>query len=313
MRRKYRNRNPFIKRIKAAIMRQLVPENVEQQFLVVLPLRQDDHRREHAEHQGRPERTGADEFGFAPGNGGVERAGKAVGPVQRTPQAQGKPDIGEHRRAEAQRGAERPDRKPEYRRAPGDRKGSPFCGRRSLQFRCLSGCGGALRLVGEGRQSARGGIPREKNGRLLPVVRSGFAGSRRFGRRRFPDVKDQAREGQSKAKQHQQPCVVIHRAWHLPQNIIAQAEKKQSKNTAAESQRQQGIHHLFLHLKHLSQFVQVFLCQPVRIHQRRNQIPRAAVIKPRYQVFRCPCAVFFFSDQRGIVVDIPLFLADNAF
>ena len=75
MRRKYRNRNPFIKRIKAAIMRQLVPENVEQQLLFVLPLRQDNLRREHAEHQGRPERTGADEFGFASGDGGKELTG----------------------------------------------------------------------------------------------------------------------------------------------------------------------------------------------------------------------------------------------
>ena len=75
MRRKDGSCDPLIERVKAAIMHQFVPEDVVKQLFVILPLRQDNLRREHAEHQGRPDRIGAEELGFASGDGGKELTG----------------------------------------------------------------------------------------------------------------------------------------------------------------------------------------------------------------------------------------------
>ena len=46
--------------------------------------------------------------------------------------------------------------------------------------------------------------------------------------------------------------------------------------------------------------------------ERGDQVPGTAVIQAGDQIAGCPAAVFFLADERRIVVDIPLFLADGA-
>ena len=236
---------PLVQRVPPPVVAELVAQDVLQRLRIGDPVGQNDPRGEDPEHQGCLQCGTDGKRRLSPGDAGIESLQLRLRAAQRRPEGAAKAQVGDHRPEKAEPSPQAPEGEPEQGRAPVDPEAMFDCGGGGEAWRGgwmdlrLRDCRNLSRQISK-RRIGRGCRRFRREIHLFQQPRRGQV-RWRAALRLLPQ-RDQPRQGQQKAQQHQQPGIVIHRAGKAPAQQFFQKQQQQRQGAAGERQREQSLH-----------------------------------------------------------------------